>query len=149
MVYGKIFRKPFSKTREGALDRPISRISSLSSHSLLSALFLTVPSHPQPPRQPPPAPRATSFSLSPSSCPANPEPPRFLSHRSLCSHRRHRHRHTEATVTVAPKPPRFLLTDLSARTEASPCTDLYRSHLKGPPSICTDLYLTDQISILI
>jgi hypothetical protein len=111
MVYGKNFCKPFSKTREGALDRPISRISALFLLTLCSLLSFSpsraTPSHPEPP----PAPRATSLSLSPSSCPANPEPPCFLSHRSLCSHRSHRHRRTEATSLslspislLAPKP---------------------------------------------
>jgi hypothetical protein len=51
-VYGKIFRKPFSKTRvrlPRALDHFTHLILSLCSFSLsLSALFLTVPSHPQP-----------------------------------------------------------------------------------------------------
>ena len=78
MVYGKNFRKPFSKTCEGALDRPISHISALSLLTLYSLLSFS-PS------------RAT---------PSHPEPPRFLSHRSLCSHRSHRHRRTEATAKV-------------------------------------------------
>ena len=53
-VYGKFFRKPFSKTRvrlPRVLDHFTPLILSLCSLSLslsLSALFLIVPSHPQP-----------------------------------------------------------------------------------------------------
>ena len=83
MVYGKFFYKPFSKTR---VRLPLeSRLSLCSLSFSLCFLLFIVPNHPQPPL----APQATSLSLSPSSFPANPEPPRFLSHRSLCSHRSH------------------------------------------------------------
>uniref|UniRef100_A0A2N9GQ11 Uncharacterized protein n=1 Tax=Fagus sylvatica TaxID=28930 RepID=A0A2N9GQ11_FAGSY len=107
-----------------------THLCSLSSHSLLSTLFLTVPSHPQHPEPPRflsrlaralPTPSHLAFSLTDLSARTKatvtvaPKPPRFLSHGSLCSHRSHHHRRTEATV--APKPPQ--------RTAEHPCTDLY------------------------
>uniref|UniRef100_A0A2N9GYR2 Uncharacterized protein n=1 Tax=Fagus sylvatica TaxID=28930 RepID=A0A2N9GYR2_FAGSY len=142
MVYGKIFRKPFSKTREGALIDPFHAfLLSLFSLSALCSL-----SHrPEPPPATPPAtqshppratpstpshlafslaqlmpsqPRATSLSLSPISLLAPKPPPPSPSHRShLAFSLTDLSARTEATVTVAPKPPSL------------------RSHLKGPSSI--------------
>ena len=122
MVYGKFFRKPFSKTR---VRLPLkSRLSLCALSFSLCSLLFTVPSHRATPSHPntlshlafsltqlvPSQPWATSLSLSPISLLA-PKPP---------SHRR----------IVAPKPPS------------------HWSHSKGPPSIRrTDLYLTDLILI--
>jgi hypothetical protein len=100
MVYGKFFRKPFSKTR---VRLPLeSRLSLCSLSFSLCFLLFTVPSHRATPSTPshlafslaqliPSQPRATSLSLSPISLLA-PKPP---SHQS--------HRHTEATVALKPQ----------------------------------------------
>ena len=128
MVYGKIFRKPFSKTREGALIDPfyafLLSLFSLSALCSLShrpepppAIPPATQSHPQHP-EPPPAPRATSLSLSPISLLAPKPPSPSPSHRShLAFSLTDLSARTEATVTVTPKPPSL------------------RSHLKGLPSI--------------
>ena len=88
MVYGKFFRKPFSKTR---VRLPLeSRLSLCSLSFSLCSLLFTVQSHRATPSTPshlafslaqlvPSQPRATSLSLSPISLLA-PKPPSYRSH---------------------------------------------------------------------
>jgi hypothetical protein len=88
MVYGKFFRKPFSKTR---VRLPLeSRLSLCSLSFSLCSLLFTVPSHRATPSTPshlafslaqlvPSQPQATSLSLSPISLLA-PKPPSHRSH---------------------------------------------------------------------